>query len=181
MGEAGPQRIALISIHPRHADAILDGTKHVELRRVPFASDTTHAILYATAPVSAVVGWFRVRSIEADTITGIWDRFGRVSGISRREHRAYFAGARQASAIRIAEAHRLLRSQPLVSIDGVQRPPQSYQYVDPEAAQRVLVAASVMAGAFGPQAQHERPDLGAAGVSPRVARSPRGHAETVTA
>lgn len=131
MGQARPQRVALISIHPRHAEAILDGRKLVELRRAPFAPDTTHALLYATAPVQAVVGWFEVAGIETDSMTSLWDRFGRLSAVSRREHRAYFSGAKQASAIRIATAQRYPEPLPLTRFPNVRRPPQSFQYLEP--------------------------------------------------
>lgn len=131
MGKASPGRVALISIHPRHAEAILDGRKLVELRRAPFAPDTTHALIYATAPVSAVVGWFAVASIEGDNMTSLWDRFGRVAAISRREHRSYFAGAKRAYAIRISAVHRYGTPIPLTRFPDVRRPPQSFQYLHP--------------------------------------------------
>lgn len=127
------RRVALLSIHPRHAEAILDGRKRVELRRVPVARDTTHVLVYATAPTQAVVGWFEVDGIDEASRTAIWNQHQFVTGVSRREYRDYFSGASRAFAIRVGRSHRL---DPPISLDrlpGVRRPPQSFQYVDPEA------------------------------------------------
>ncbi len=43
--------IALMSIHPQYANAIVEGTKRVEFRKRPLARNVTHVIVYATAPV----------------------------------------------------------------------------------------------------------------------------------
>lgn len=132
MADRTPGRIALLSIHPRHAEAILDGCKRVELRRTAVAPDVTHVLIYATAPVQAVVGWFDVAGVDSDSKTGIWNTHGAVTGVTRQEFRDYFAGAARAFAIRVGHAQRLDPTISLDQIPGVRRPPQSFQYLDPE-------------------------------------------------
>lgn len=132
MADRTPGRVALLSIHPRHAEAILHGEKLVELRRTAVASDVTHVLIYATAPVQAVVGWFDVDGVDVASKTGIWDAHGAVAGVTRREFRDYFAGAARAFAIRVGRAQRLDPALSLDQIPGVRRPPQSFQYLDPE-------------------------------------------------
>lgn len=126
-----PRRVALLSIHPRHADNILDGKKRVELRRVPISDDTSHVVIYATSPVREVVGWFEVDGVDRASCTAIWKAHGDTTGVTRQEFRDYFAGAGRACAIRVAQAHRLSRAVSLDTIPGVKRPPQSFQYLDP--------------------------------------------------
>jgi predicted transcriptional regulator len=130
----------LLSIHPRHAEAILRGDKKVELRRAPVALETTHVLIYATSPVQAVVGWFQVGGVDEDSATGIWNLHGPVTGVTRREHRAYFAGATRAYAIRVELARRLDPPLSLEDIPGVRRPPQSFLYVDRETILWVFAA-----------------------------------------
>ncbi len=60
MASAAIGRVALFSIHPQYAEAILAGTKSVEFRRTPLADDVTHVVVYATAPTKMVVGIFEV-------------------------------------------------------------------------------------------------------------------------
>lgn len=89
MADRTPRRVALLSIHPRHANAILRGEKLVELRRTSVAADVAQVLIYATAPVQAVVGWFDVDGVDADSKTGIWDAHGAVAGVTRQEFRDY--------------------------------------------------------------------------------------------
>lgn len=129
MAQEPNRRVALLSIHPRHANAILDGHKRVELRRVPVADDTTHVIVYATAPTQAIIGWFEVEGIDLAAPTRIWNDHQSWCGVTRREFRDYFAGARQAAAIRVGRSHRLGEPLSLDALPNVKRPPQSFQYL----------------------------------------------------
>jgi len=123
-------RVALLSIHPRHAEAILSGDKRVELRRSPISPDTTHVLIYATSPVRKIVGWFEVKGIDVASKTSIWERYKRVAGISRSEHRSYFAGAPRAFAIKIDRVGRLNPELEITDLPDVRTPPQSFRYVD---------------------------------------------------
>jgi predicted transcriptional regulator len=105
---AEDRRVALLSIRPRFADAILAGEKTVELRRVGFARDVEHVLVYATAPVQAVVGWFRVTAIDRDRPTRLWQRYQSTVGVSRQEFRRYFQGVRTGVAILIGEVGTLM-------------------------------------------------------------------------
>lgn len=141
MADQSIGRVALLSIHPRHANAILDGHKRVELRRVPVSDDTTHVIVYATAPISAIVGWFEVAGIDLAAPTRIWNDHREVCGVTRREFRSYFEGARTAAAIRVRRSHRLVEPLSLAALPGVKRPPQSFQYLHGEASMGIISAA----------------------------------------
>lgn len=131
MAEEQTGRIVLLSIHPRHADSILRGTKQVELRRSPLSPESAVVLLYATAPVRAVVGWFEVSGIDSGTKTRIWEEYGRTADITRREFRKYFDGATRAFAIRVGKSSALKEGVGLDQIPSVIRPPQSFQYLEP--------------------------------------------------
>lgn len=94
------------------------------------ADDTTHVIVYATAPTQAIIGWFEVDGIDLAAPTQIWNDHRAWCGVTRREFRDYFAGARQAAAIRVGRSHRLGEPLSLDVLPNVKRPPQSFQYVD---------------------------------------------------
>ena len=47
---------AILSIHPEYAYKILSGEKTHELRKVLFKKPVTHVLVYATAPISKVIG-----------------------------------------------------------------------------------------------------------------------------
>lgn len=64
----------LLSIHPEFADAIFDGRKHFEFRRVIFKECVDEIVVYATAPISRVVGVFLVDDIYEGSPTELWEK-----------------------------------------------------------------------------------------------------------
>lgn len=129
MAETAPGRVALFSIHPRFADAILDGTKFVEFRRTPLADDVTHVVIYATAPVQRVVGTFEVAGVESARPKTAWKTWGHVGGIDRQSFDDYYNGAQRAYVIKVRSPQRLATPLPLAALDPALRPPQSFQYL----------------------------------------------------
>lgn len=131
-------RVALMSIHPEYANAILAGRKTVEFRKRPIGDDVTHVIVYATAPTGAVVGAFTVTGQDTTSLTRLWETFSRAAGITRSQFFAYYAGRRQGTGIRVGEVFVAEQPLPLAESLGLARPPQSYQYVPFETAQSAL-------------------------------------------
>lgn len=125
-------RVALMSIHPRYAEALLAGTKRVELRKRPLAPDVHAVVVYATAPVGRVVGSFTVVGQDIDTPAQIWDRHAQHAGIDKAGYDAYFAGSPRAVAIGAARPVRAATPLPLAELPGCTRPPQSFAYLTSE-------------------------------------------------
>lgn len=135
------ETILLLSIKPRFAEAILDGTKTVELRRVqPSVQIGAMVLLYASSPQRELVGTFRVAGLEVDSSSAIWERHGNDCGVSEAEFSDYFAGANQAVAILVETPVRLTQPQPLEilrkRIVGF-RPPQSFRYFNRPSVERL--------------------------------------------
>lgn len=102
-----PESDAIISIHPRHANAILDGAKTIELRRrIPTLSIGTRLWIYATRPVGAVIGMATVERIVRGEPEEIWLEFGDQTGINRIDFDAYFNGAGEAVGLLLVDAQR---------------------------------------------------------------------------
>ena len=137
MAQRSTRRVALMSIHPEHAEALLDGRKKVELRKSRFASDISHILIYATSPVQRVLGWARANRVEEGSPSKIWETHKSHAGVSRRTYRTYFQGHRRATAIHIADPQRLSDPLPLSEIEDGLKPPQSWRYLSPDAAARV--------------------------------------------
>ncbi len=63
----------LLSIKPKYAEAIIAGKKLFEFRRSIFKqNDIDRVYLYATNPVSKVVGSFKVGKIISEEPTLLW-------------------------------------------------------------------------------------------------------------
>lgn len=129
MGGGPTERVALMSIHLRWADAIMSGEKRVEFRKRRLAADIQTVLVYATAPVSKVIGQFRVDDVVSDTPEAIWAQFGSLGVIGRDDFFAYYEGSSAAIAIVVANARRF--EDPLALADIEPRPavPQSFAYL----------------------------------------------------
>jgi predicted transcriptional regulator len=137
VGAKAPGRVALLSIHPAYAEAIFDGRKLVEFRRVAFAQEVSTVVVYATQPVGRVVGWFEVEDIVQGTPTSLWRRFSKCAGIDRASYLAYFTATERAFGIRVRRPVRLDTPRALVDLVPNLRPPQSFRYL-PEASLAAL-------------------------------------------
>lgn len=110
---------AIISIHPRYANAILDGQKTIELRRrIPAIPIGTKLWIYATLPVGAVIGVATVDHIFRGAPSDIWMKYGDRAKISRAEFDSYFTGVTEAIAVSLTNAK---RNPDLVAIDQLRQ------------------------------------------------------------
>lgn len=129
MAASADDRVALLSIHPRHAEAILCQLKQVEFRRVRFSSEVSHIVIYSTAPVQRVVGWFQVGEIVVGPPEDLWCRFAEVSGLDQAEFDRYFANSEQGVAIRVEAPIRLGKPLEIKDLGILSSPPQSFCYL----------------------------------------------------
>lgn len=142
-----PRSDALVlSLHPRFAEAIVAGTKTVEVRR-SFGSrwPGASALIYATSPVRAVVGVARIERVERLRVADLWRRYSSAIGISRAELDAYLVGRDDAFAIALSGVEPIEPAVTLASlraIDPAVRAPRSYASVAPGSAWEVALGAA---------------------------------------
>lgn len=143
-----PDSDAIISIHPRHANAILDGAKTVELRRrIPALSVGTRLWIYATRPVGAVIGTATVDSIVRGDPEEMWLKFGDRTGIDRIDYDAYFGGAHEAIGLVLVNPLRTLENveiEKLRSLRNGFHPPQVMMSINSEEAYNLAKMSSIV-------------------------------------
>lgn len=129
-------RTALLSLRPRFAEALLDGTKTVEIRRRNARLEPgSICLIYASSPVRALVGAFQVDAVYVASAATLWERFGARTALARSEFDAYLAGSPSPCAIAARSAVRFHEAVPLAELRERQRAfvvPQSYRFVAPE-------------------------------------------------
>lgn len=140
------ERALFISVKPKYANAILRGTKTVELRRTrPNLPDGSLVILYSSTPTRAVVGWARLVGVRVGTPVQIWDQYGTEAAIDEPEYDAYFDGTDQAFALELDDVVAAFQPIPLDVIRSIGiQPPQSWRYVPADITMRIQ--ASALAG-----------------------------------
>ena len=119
----------LLSIHPEYANAIFSGKKGFEFRRV-LPKRTVHEVfVYATAPISRVIGRFLIEEIYEGTPDELWKRTEPPAGVSKEKFDAYFEGKRIAFAIKVSDPILFSRPKPLSTYLTSKTPPQSFCYI----------------------------------------------------
>ena len=146
MPELDQDRMVVLSLKPRFAEAILAGTKTVELRRTtPKIEVPTRALLYASSPVRALLGTCIITSVKSAHLTDLWREFGSRADLSYPEFRRYFEGVEVGTALTLDEQRPLSRRVPLQDLRAKPRgfrPPQSFAYVDSKTGNRLLQMAA---------------------------------------
>ncbi len=135
-------RMIVLPLKPRFAEAVLLGSKTVELRRAePKIVVPTRALVYSTSPVRALVGTCIVTSVETHSLVDLWERFGPSTGVNVQEFFGYFDGVEKGTALTLSDPEALPRPVPLARLRETPqgfRPPQSFAYVDTQTGDELL-------------------------------------------
>lgn len=119
----------ILSIKPKYAQMILNGTKTVEFRRVfPSMQHVDKVIIYESAPTKMIVGEFKIEDIKTQLPYITWGEFGSYSGIDYNEYSEYVKGSMYCHAILIKDVIRYDTPKPLSDF-GLTRPPQNYRFI----------------------------------------------------
>jgi predicted transcriptional regulator len=130
----------LISVHPGYAAEIAAGRKRVEFRRRWSSKHTDLLVVYATAPVKAIVALSQVTEIKHASNTQLWKICKSHGGsISRSHLREYMQGLDQGIALllgRCAVPQKAISPKLAFGNDFI--PPQSYRYLRKEEISTLL-------------------------------------------
>jgi predicted transcriptional regulator len=124
-------RVMVLSVHPRHVDRILDGSKTVELRRTrPTVAPGQPVAIYATLPAGALVATCEIEAIEVGSPASIWKSAGAAARVSQSEFDLYFTDATQAVALRLTTVRRLKECVTLEQLRAGRQfqPPQTWHF-----------------------------------------------------
>jgi len=117
-----------LPINPEHVENILTGIKKYEFRKVKSRHPVDRIVIYATAPVSMIVGEAEVTATVGGSPEEVWARTADLSGISKEFFDAYFSGKSDAIAYRLGEVTEYERPKHLADI-GIASAPQSFVYL----------------------------------------------------
>lgn len=119
----------LLSIKPKYADLIFNGTKKFEFRRSIFKQQNIKTILvYSSSPVQKVIGEFQVEEILKYDLSKLWKTTKKFSGIDEEFFYQYFDKKEEGFAIKIDKPRRYKKALCLKK-DFNLLPPQSFLYL----------------------------------------------------
>ena len=125
-------RSLLLSVRPRFAQALLAGTKTVEIRRrFPDVPVGMTVVIYSSSPDKAVLGTMRAEALIRSTATGIWRDYSGEIGIEKSELTEYLDGAAECSVLKLASPQPWPRPIPLGELRRLLQvePAQSFRYL----------------------------------------------------
>ncbi len=119
----------LLSIKPKYADRIFEGSKKFEFRKAIFKKpDIKTVVVYASSPVQRVIGEFDIDTILSDAPKDLWKQTAEHSGISEEFFFDYFSEKEVGFAIKVKNARRYKKPRNLKEKYNV-TPPQSFCYL----------------------------------------------------
>lgn len=123
----------VISIHPKHAENIMNTRKTVEVRKKFSKKWVDHrVVIYATAPVNALLGEATIKNVTSGEPSSIWNLHKNYLGCTEEEFQDYSKSSSEVFAIEFGDVTPYRSSIPvsqlgsLLGQDTELRPPQSY-------------------------------------------------------
>lgn len=119
----------ILSIKPEFVEKIFSGEKQYEYRKVLFKQKVDTVYIYASRPISKIVGEFKIAEIICDTPANIWDMTCEHSGVTKSFFQKYYAGKDKGVALKIKECKKYEKAvEPKVIIPNFWVP-QSFIYI----------------------------------------------------
>lgn len=129
------RKYLFIAVKPEYANKLISGQKDIELRKMrPHIQQGDYVIIYASAPVKAVIGFGKVKNIIECTPEEMWTRHSIRLGIMRNDFDLYYANHKKSIGIEfdIIKPIPPIKLMELKKVDPNFHPPQIYRYVTNE-------------------------------------------------
>jgi len=119
----------ILSIKPKFAFKIFDGSKKFEFRKSIFKNKNVKTVIvYASSPVQKVIGEFEIGNIYNDDLQSLWELTSEHSGITEEYFYSYFMNKEKGFAIQIKKKKKYKVPKSLQEEFNI-HPPQSFAYV----------------------------------------------------
>lgn len=119
----------ILSIKPEFVEKIFSGEKQYEYRKILFKQKVDTIYIYASRPVSKIVGEFKIDDIVYDTPENIWEMTKLQSGVTKKFFDKYYKGKDKAVALKIKDCKEYEEEVNPESLIPDFRVPQSFIYV----------------------------------------------------
>jgi predicted transcriptional regulator len=120
----------ILSIKPEFANKIFEGDKKFEFRRSIFKNKSvSKVIVYASSPISKVIGEFEIGDILFKDLNTLWNETKEFSGITEDFFYDYFVGKENGFALEVKRFKRYKKELCIKESFG-KVPPQSFAYLE---------------------------------------------------
>jgi predicted transcriptional regulator len=128
--------VLLLSIQPKYANLIFEGTKTIELRRVrPRVAQGDFVLIYVSSPDKVLLGNCQVEQVIGNSPKMLWNLVRDKSGLKKADFLEYFEGVSTGYAIVLNQVQKF--NQPIIWIDAdsvVNELPLEFDNIDADVA-----------------------------------------------
>lgn len=128
----------ILSIKSQYAEAIFNGEKQYEFRKVIFTKKIESIVVYSTMPVGKFIGEFKIKEILEKSPEELWSKTQEHGGVSKAFFFDYFAGRKKGYAIRIGRLKRYKHPIDPFSVLPKFVAPQSFRYLEEKELEKVI-------------------------------------------
>lgn len=120
----------ILSIKPEFVEKIFSGEKQYEYRKILFKQKVDTVYIYASRPISKIVGEFKIEKIINDTPANIWNQTKEYSGVTKSFFQQYYAGKDKGVALKIKECKLYKEAVDPTTVIANFKVPQSFIYTN---------------------------------------------------
>lgn len=121
---------AILSIKPEFVTKIFSGEKRYEYRKTLFKQKIDTVYIYASRPISKIVGQFKIAGVISNTPEEVWKETKDYSGVSKEFFYKYFTGKDKGVALKIKDAQEFPVYIGVKDIKEKINVPQSFIYIN---------------------------------------------------
>ena len=121
---------AILSIKPEFVTKIFTGEKRYEYRKTLFKKKIDTVYIYASRPISKIVGQFKIADVISNPPEEVWKETKDYGGVSKEFFYKYFNGRERGIALQIKDVREFTNPIDVNSIKENMKAPQSFIYID---------------------------------------------------
>ena len=120
----------ILSIKPEYVSKIFAGVKKYEYRKVLFKKDIDIVYIYASKPISKIVGEFRNANTIRHKPAEIWENTKEYEKKKKNFFDRYYDGDERSIAIQLSHVKEFKTPIDIKSVRDSIKAPQSFRYID---------------------------------------------------
>ncbi len=136
------KKYLFIAVKPEYANKLISGEKDIELRKTkPHVQAGDYAIIYASVPIKAVLGYGKIKRIIFCSPQEMWTNYSARLGIKEQDFLMYYDNSNKSVGIEFEMIKPItpIRLSELRRVDPNFHPPQIYRYITNEEIRKALI------------------------------------------
>lgn len=133
------KNVILLPIFPDYAEAIINGKKTVEFRKLNIPESIKYVVIYSSSPFKKIIGFFSVKGMTKETPEKLWIDFNKKGEVKKDFLFDYYLGHSLGLAIHVGRVSRARKPVELSYVNKRLKAPQSFLYLNKQEWETIKV------------------------------------------